>query len=82
MNAARFYWDKLEGVNNVFKASEDKTDKGLDYFQNICCELINEFRCPRLVQIEALVSVPLHTPDGIRQNSKLTRPETPLQMLS
>lgn len=57
INAARFYWAKLQGATNIFQASENKTDDGFDYVQNICCELINEFRCPRLVQIEAFVSV-------------------------
>jgi hypothetical protein len=56
MNAAHFYWAKLEGAINTFQASEDKTNNRLNYVQNICCELINEFRCPRLVQIEARVS--------------------------
>jgi hypothetical protein len=59
MNATRFYWAKLEGARNLFLGSKveqtSKTEETLHKVQNTCCELINEFRCPRLVQIEARV---------------------------
>lgn len=52
-NAARFYWAKLEGATNKFR--ESKTEAELDNVQDICCQLFNEVRCPRLCQIEARV---------------------------
>jgi hypothetical protein len=59
MNATRFYWAKLEGAKNLFLMSKteetSKTEKTLHKVQNTCCELINEFRCPRFAQIEAHV---------------------------
>lgn len=55
-NAARFYWAKLEGATNMFQESKTKTEEDLDHVQDICCQLFNEFRCPRLCQIEARVS--------------------------
>jgi hypothetical protein len=84
MNAARLYWAQLEGATKMFQTSEDKTQDGLDYIQNICCELINEFRCPRLVQIEARVGVlqiPAESRPCFEANSH-TRIETALPMLS
>lgn len=51
MNATRFYWAKLQGATNQFQ--ESKTEEMLHKVQNNCCELINEFRCPRLVRIDA-----------------------------
>lgn len=55
MNATRFYWAKLAGVNDQFQ--ESKTKETLHEVQNTCCELVNEFRCPRLVRIDAYVSI-------------------------
>lgn len=50
-NAARFYWAKLEKAKNMLQASKNTAD--LDNAQDVCCQLVNEFRCPRLCQIEA-----------------------------
>jgi len=55
MNATRFYWDKLQGATDQFR--ESKTEETLHTVQNTCCELVNEFRCPRLVQIDAYVGI-------------------------
>jgi hypothetical protein len=46
-NAARFYWGKLEKAVAIFKAGN------LEKAQDMCCELGNEFRCPRFCQVEA-----------------------------
>ena len=46
-NAARFYWGKLERAVAIFE--EGNPAKA----QDICCELGNEFRCPRFCQVEA-----------------------------
>jgi hypothetical protein len=54
MNATRLYWAKLEGATDQFR--ESKTEGTLHKVQNTCCELVNEFRCPRLVQIDAYAS--------------------------
>ena len=66
MNATRFYWAKLQGAEDQFLELESKTEEAAQHnvqntnqvlhnVQNTCCELINEFRCPRFVQIEARV---------------------------
>jgi hypothetical protein len=49
-NATRFYWSQIQVAATMFRNDDD-----LDEIQDRCCELINESRCPRLVQIEALV---------------------------
>jgi hypothetical protein len=54
MNATRFYWAKLQGATDQFE--ESKTEETLHKVQNTCCELVNEFRCPRLLQIDVYVS--------------------------
>jgi hypothetical protein len=55
-NAARFYWAKLKRASDIFQGR--RTEGQLDRVQDICCQLVNEFKCPRLCQIEALVSLP------------------------
>jgi len=46
-NAARFYWVKLERATTL-------SDRGaLKEAHDVCCQLGNEFRCPRFCQIEA-----------------------------
>jgi hypothetical protein len=46
-NAARFYWAKLKSATTLF-------EKGaLEEAEDVCCQLGNEFRCPRFCQIEA-----------------------------
>jgi len=46
-NAAHFYWGNFERAVAIFK--EENPAKA----QDICCELGNEFRCPRFCQVEA-----------------------------
>jgi hypothetical protein len=79
---ARYYWDQLEAASNLFQESRDNTArvKYLDYVREICCELINDPCCPRLVQSEARVSVLLDMSSTVKRGSKLTSPENPLQM--
>jgi hypothetical protein len=52
-NATRFYWSRIQLAATMFRNGDD-----LDEIQDRRCELVNEFRCPRLVQIEALVILP------------------------
>jgi hypothetical protein len=53
-NLTRFYWAKLQGASNLFK--KHKTEEDLDKVQDICCQLVSEYQCPPLCQIEAWVS--------------------------
>lgn len=76
-NAARFYWAKIEGATNKFHDSKNEAE--LDNAQDICCQLINEIRCPRFCQIEAYVS--LNTCHA-ETSHLLTCAETALLMLS
>jgi hypothetical protein len=46
-NAARFYWGKLERATAIFEKGNNEEAK------DICCQLINEFRCPRFCQVDA-----------------------------
>jgi hypothetical protein len=45
-NAACFYWAKIERAITTFEAGN------YDKAQDLCCELGNEFRCPRFCQVE------------------------------
>ena len=46
-NAARLYCDKLNRARTMFEAGNPKEA------QDVCLQLINEPRCPKLYQIEA-----------------------------
>jgi hypothetical protein len=54
-NEARFYWTMMDRAVEMYRKSDNDMNI-LDTVQDECCKLVSEFRCPRLIQIEAWVS--------------------------
>jgi hypothetical protein len=54
-NEARFYWSMMDRAVAMYRTSDNEMEI-LDKVQDECCKLVNEFRCPRLIHVEAWVS--------------------------
>jgi len=83
-NEARFYWSMKDRAVDLYRKS-DNDKKILDKVQDECCKLVNEFRCPRLIHIEAWVSLFVTLLVGLVCRISLIAilcAETPFQMLS